>query len=197
MLRTSQTLSVAFKIYALHNSSSITLFLDSLVTIRHARKTKFFHVFKATWGESLTFKWFIFRMKYSFKKVPPIKEFNGSNQLRSEEQQQTIKLCSACASLCVYTHYTTSVCLSVCIGGGSLICVLCVRDRNRDSWVNMNTHTHSHTRSRWGPWPSQTGRGCIPVWRFVLIRASRRCAAVWAPSLRIQTRRGQDLAVFV
>lgn len=72
--------------------------------------------------------------------------------------------------------------VSVCTGGW-----------NRDLWENMNTHTH--TGSRWGPWPSQTGR--IPVRRSVLIRASQRCAAVWAPSLRIQTRRGQDLAVFV
>lgn len=54
---------------------------------------------------------------------------------------------------------------------------------------------HTHAGSQWGLRLSQTGR--IPVRRPVLIRAAQRCAAVWAPSLRIQTRRGQDLAVFV
>lgn len=54
---------------------------------------------------------------------------------------------------------------------------------------------HTYTGSPRGLQPSREGR--IPVRRTVLIRAWQCRAAVWAPSRRNQTQRGQDLAAFV
>lgn len=98
--------------------------------------------------------------------------------------------------ICTFTAFTLLQILTcTCVPAVLSLCVVCVcilvPETETDSWVAASTRPGS----RWGPGPSQTGRGCIPVRRSVLIRASQRLSGL--PACESKHGWGQDLAVFV